>query len=193
MPSGKASGKHSRQLLFSEAIAQPKVMAAQQTLSRSATVPAEPRTLDAIDRILQENTAVGRCLETIDLKITELSASSASIRSDIACFSEKVADLDQRLTTVEDHIRMLPEHDAELHTLLEKIADLEDRSHRDNVRFFGIPEKSEGTYIKTFLQSLLPELTGLTFSPPLEFQRVGPPRSISSGAAPPDHCVFPPA
>ncbi|KAJ1141325.1 hypothetical protein NDU88_007658 [Pleurodeles waltl] len=116
-------------------------MAAQQTLSSPATVPAEPQTLDASDRILQEITVVGQCLEAMDLKITELYAVSASIRSDRACFSEKVADLDQRLTTVEDHIGMLPEHDAELQTLREKITDLEDRSCRDNVRFFGIPEK----------------------------------------------------
>ncbi|KAJ1182522.1 hypothetical protein NDU88_007710 [Pleurodeles waltl] len=120
----------------------------------------------------------------MDLKITELSATSASIRMDIACFSEKVADLDQRLSTVEDHIGMLPGHDAELLSLRGKITDLEDRSRRDNVRFFGIPEKKEGIDINLFLKSLLPELTGLTFSPPLEFQRVhrvGPPRSISSG------------
>ncbi|KAJ1171749.1 hypothetical protein NDU88_003607 [Pleurodeles waltl] len=105
-------------------------------------------------------------------------------RLDIACFSEKVADLDQRLTTVEDHNGMLPVHDAELQTLREKITDLEDWSHRDNVQFFCISEKREGTDIKIFHQSLLPELTRLTFSPPLEFQRihrVSPPRYISSG------------
>ncbi|KAJ1165165.1 hypothetical protein NDU88_005594 [Pleurodeles waltl] len=38
-------------------------------------------------------------------------------RLDIACFSEKVAGLDQCLTTVEVHIGMLPERDAELQTL----------------------------------------------------------------------------
>ncbi|KAJ1119389.1 hypothetical protein NDU88_007575 [Pleurodeles waltl] len=140
--------------------------------------------MDATDRILQEITVVGRCLEAMDLKITDLSAASVSIRTNIACFSEKVVDLDQRLTNVEDHIGMLPEHDAELQTLREKLTDLEDRRQRDSVHFFGIPEKKEGTKIKAFLQSLLPKLTVLTFSPPLEFQRVhriSPPCSISSG------------
>ncbi|KAJ1082144.1 hypothetical protein NDU88_002314 [Pleurodeles waltl] len=117
MPCGKPSVKHSNQLLFSETIAQPKAMAAQQTLSSPTTVPADHRPLDATDRILQEITAVGRRLEAMDLKIMDLSTASASIRTDIACFSEKVADLDQRLTNVEDHIGMLPEHDAELRTL----------------------------------------------------------------------------
>ncbi|KAJ1109767.1 hypothetical protein NDU88_007126 [Pleurodeles waltl] len=140
--------------------------------------------MDATDQILQEITAVERRLEAMDLKIADLSAASVSIRTDRACFSEKVADLDQHLTKVEDHVGTLPEHDAELRSLRERLTDLEDRSRRDNVRFFGIPERKEGTDIKAFLQSLLPELTGLTFSPPLKFQRVhriGPPRSISSG------------
>ncbi|KAJ1137386.1 hypothetical protein NDU88_003795 [Pleurodeles waltl] len=117
MPSGKSSGKHSRQLLFSEAIAQPKVMADQQTLSSPSTVLDDPRAMDATDRILQEITAVGRRLKAMDLKITDLSADSISIRTDIACFSEKVADLDKHLTKVEDHVGTLPEHDAELRSL----------------------------------------------------------------------------
>ncbi|KAJ1195239.1 hypothetical protein NDU88_004520 [Pleurodeles waltl] len=120
----------------------------------------------------------------MDLKISDLSTASASIRTDIACFCEKVTELDKRLTTVEKHVAMLPEHDAELRTLRAKITDLEDRSRRDNVHFFGIPEHKEGTDIKAFLKSLLPKLTGLDFSPPLEFQRghrVGPLHKAPSG------------
>ncbi|KAJ1120006.1 hypothetical protein NDU88_008189 [Pleurodeles waltl] len=44
----------------------------------------------------------------MDLKILDLSAASASIRTDIACFCEKVMDLDQRLMTVEEHVAMMP-------------------------------------------------------------------------------------
>ncbi|KAJ1186990.1 hypothetical protein NDU88_003769 [Pleurodeles waltl] len=124
-------------------------------------MPADPRAVDATDRILQEITAVGQRLEAMDLKISDLSMASVSIRTDIACFREKVTDLDQHLTTVEEHVEMVPEHDAELRTIQAKITDLEDRSWRDNVRFFGIPEHKEGTDIKAFLKSLLPELTGL--------------------------------
>ncbi|KAJ1171807.1 hypothetical protein NDU88_003665 [Pleurodeles waltl] len=159
-------------------------MAAQQTLPSQAIVPDDPRTLDATHRIVQEIIAVGQRLEMMDLKITNLSAASASIRTDIACFSEKVADLDQCPTNVEAHIGMLPGNDVELQSLREMLTDLEDRRRRDNVRFFGISEIKEGADIKAFLQCMLPELTGMTFSPPLEFQRehrVGPPRSISSG------------
>ncbi|KAJ1141595.1 hypothetical protein NDU88_007923 [Pleurodeles waltl] len=136
-------------------------MATKPALSSPVTLPADPRAVDATDRLLQEITAVGRRLEVMDLKISDLSTDSASIRTDIACFCEKVMDLDQSLTTVEEHVVMVPEHDAELQTLRAQITDLEDRSRRDNVRFFGIPEHKEGTDIKAFLKSLLPELTGL--------------------------------
>ncbi|KAJ1213290.1 hypothetical protein NDU88_000928 [Pleurodeles waltl] len=146
-------------------------MATQPALSSPLTLPADPRAVDTTDRILQEITVVGRRLKGMDLKISDLSTASASFRTDIACFREKVMDLDQRLTTVEKHVTMVPEHDAELQTPRAKITDLEDRSRRDNVCFFGILEHKEGTDIKVFLESLLPELTGLVFSPPLEFQR----------------------
>ncbi|KAJ1200045.1 hypothetical protein NDU88_003874 [Pleurodeles waltl] len=152
MPSGKSSGKHSLQLLFSEAIAQPKFMAAQLALSGPVTSPAEPRAVDATDRILQETTAVGRRLEAMDLKISDLTT--------------------------------LLEQDAELRSLRAKITDLEDRSWRDNVHFLSIPEHKEGSDIKAFLKSVLPELTGLVFSLPLAFQRVhriGPLHKATSG------------
>ncbi|KAJ1113682.1 hypothetical protein NDU88_001924 [Pleurodeles waltl] len=138
-------------------------MATQPTPSIPTTITPHPRAVDATDRILQEITAVGRILEAMDLKIPDLSTASASMRMDIACFSERVADLDQRLTTVEEHVGMVQEHDAEWLTLRAKLMDLEYRSRRDNVCFFGIPEHKEGTNIKAFLKNLLPELTRLTF------------------------------
>ncbi|KAJ1195735.1 hypothetical protein NDU88_005003 [Pleurodeles waltl] len=159
-------------------------MAAQPTPSSPTTVLADPQAVDATEGILQEIIAAGRHQEAMDIKITDLSAASASIRTDIACFSEKVQDMDQHLTTVEEHNGMVPEHDAELRVLRAKLTDLEDRSRRDNIHFFGILERKEGTNIKAFLKSLLPELTGLTFSPQLDFQRlhrIGPPNSVSSG------------
>ncbi|KAJ1137695.1 hypothetical protein NDU88_004093 [Pleurodeles waltl] len=117
MPSGKSSGKHSYQLHFSEAIAQLKIMATQPTPSSPTTVPAVPRAVDGTDCMLQEITVVGGCLEAKDIKISDLSPAFASIRTDIACFSEEVADLDQCLTTVEEHVRIVPEHDTELRIL----------------------------------------------------------------------------
>ncbi|KAJ1087902.1 hypothetical protein NDU88_001061 [Pleurodeles waltl] len=164
--------KHSRQLLFSEAIAQPKTMVAQTAPPGPTPSPADPSALEATDRILQEIASVGRHLEAMDLKITDLTLASSSIRADIAGFRETANALDQCLTAVEDQVAVLPDQEEELRFLRAKINDLEDRSRRDNVRFFGIPEQKEGSDIKAFLRSLLSDLFGIEFSPPPEFQRV---------------------
>ncbi|KAJ1188567.1 hypothetical protein NDU88_005328 [Pleurodeles waltl] len=132
---------------------------------------------EAADHILQEIAAVGCRLETLDSRISELTVASSSIRADIAGFRETVHNLDQRLTIVEDHVEVLPGQEAELRSLRAKVIDLEDRSRRDNIRLFGILEHKEGSDVKTFSKNLLPELTGLEYSPPLEFQRahrIGP-------------------
>ncbi|KAJ1188615.1 hypothetical protein NDU88_005374 [Pleurodeles waltl] len=79
---------------------------------------------------------------------------------------------------------MLPEQDTELRTLWEKITDLEDSSRRKYVSFFSILEHKEGSDIKAFLKIFFPELMGLDFSPPLEFQRahrIGPLHEATSG------------
>ncbi|KAJ1201654.1 hypothetical protein NDU88_005460 [Pleurodeles waltl] len=120
----------------------------------------------------------------MDSKISDLATTSTSIRSDIACFQVTVTDLDHHLTTVGDCLAMLLEQDTELQFLRAKITDLEDRSQRDNVHFFGMSELKEGSDVKAFLKDFLPERTGLTFSPPLEFQRaprIGPPHKANLG------------
>ncbi|KAJ1169045.1 hypothetical protein NDU88_000952 [Pleurodeles waltl] len=86
-------------------------------------------------------------------------------------FRKTATDLDRCLSIVEDQVAVLPNQETELRSLRAKVTDLEDRSRRDNVRFFGIPEYKEGSDIKTFLKNILPKITGLVFSPPLEFQR----------------------
>ncbi|KAJ1212991.1 hypothetical protein NDU88_000630 [Pleurodeles waltl] len=149
MPDGKSSGKHPRNLLFSEALAQPKVMSTQGTASTSPP-------LEATDRILQEIAAVGCHLETMDARISDLTIASSSIRADIADFRETVHNLDQRLTSMEEHVAALSGQDAELRSLRTKVTDLEDRSRRDNICLFGIPEHKEGSDIKSFLKTLLP-------------------------------------
>ncbi|KAJ1171725.1 hypothetical protein NDU88_003583 [Pleurodeles waltl] len=159
-------------------------MAAQAIPPCSTTPPADLCSADASDRILQEITAVGRRLEAMDFKILDLSVASTSIRAKIAHFQVTVTDLDQRLTTVEDHIAAMPVQDMEIQFLLAKITDLEDRSRRDNVCFFGIAEHKEGSDVKAFLKNFLPELTGLDFSLPLEFRRahrIGPLHKATSG------------
>ncbi|KAJ1188912.1 hypothetical protein NDU88_005668 [Pleurodeles waltl] len=92
--------------------------------------PADPSALEATDRILQQIASVGRRLEAMDLKITDLTVASSSIRADIAGFRETANALDQRLTTVEDQVAALPDQEAELRSLRAKITNLEDKSPR---------------------------------------------------------------
>ncbi|KAJ1110481.1 hypothetical protein NDU88_007832 [Pleurodeles waltl] len=117
MPNGKSSGKHSCQLLFSEAIAQPKTMVAQTAPPCPTPSPADPSALEVTDRILQDIASVGRRLEAMDLKITDLTVASSSIRADIAGFRETANAFDQCLTAVEDQVAVLPDQEAELRSL----------------------------------------------------------------------------
>ncbi|KAJ1192597.1 hypothetical protein NDU88_001904 [Pleurodeles waltl] len=73
--------------------------------------------------------------------------------------------------TLEAQVATVQDRDQDLLYLRSKITDLEDRSRRDNIRLFGIPENEEGPDVQAFLGSILPKLTSLTFHPPLEFQR----------------------
>ncbi|KAJ1154255.1 hypothetical protein NDU88_007009 [Pleurodeles waltl] len=69
----------------------------------------DSRSYAAMDRILQEIAVVGRRLEAVDSKITDLSMASTSIRANIASFQDRVTDLDHRLTNVEGQLATLPE------------------------------------------------------------------------------------
>ncbi|KAJ1209246.1 hypothetical protein NDU88_004624 [Pleurodeles waltl] len=145
---GKSSGKSTRQLLFSEAVLQTRPMSsAPLTVDHSPTVtPENPYPDTAMERILQELSAVGCRLEAMNSKITDFK----SIRADIAGFQDKVTDLDHRLHTVENKVAALPDHEQELQYLHNKLTDLADQSRRDNVRFFGLREKTEGADISFF-------------------------------------------
>ncbi|KAJ1115764.1 hypothetical protein NDU88_003986 [Pleurodeles waltl] len=107
----------------------------------------------------------------MDSTITSFTAETKSMRLDLAGFQSRVTGLEQRVTTMEDHINTAQNRDQEPLYLRSKLIDLEERSRRDNVRFFGFTEHIEGTNIQSFLRYALPKLTDLTFNPPLEFQR----------------------
>ncbi|KAJ1214837.1 hypothetical protein NDU88_002448 [Pleurodeles waltl] len=115
----------------------------------------------------------------MDTSISSLTLETKSMRSDIAGFQSRETGLEHRMGTLETQVATSQDRDQDLLYLRSKITDLEDRSRRDNIRLFGIPENEEGSDIQTFLSSTLPKLTSLTFDPPLEFQRahkVGPKR-----------------
>ncbi|KAJ1162943.1 hypothetical protein NDU88_003407 [Pleurodeles waltl] len=137
-----ASGKSTRQLLFTEVVSQTKLP------------PPFASSLEG--QILKEIIAVGHRLEVMDW-------------AEITSFHDKVGDLDHRLSSLEGRDELLSDKGQELRDLRDKITDLE--GWRDNVSFFGIPEKVEGTDLLGFLQDLLPILVVTTFLSPLEIQR----------------------
>ncbi|KAJ1100733.1 hypothetical protein NDU88_005814 [Pleurodeles waltl] len=92
-------------------------MAAQAALPLPTSSSADPPALEATDRILQEIASVGRRLKAMDLKITDLTVASSSIRADITGFRETANALDQRLTAVEDQVAALPDQETELRCL----------------------------------------------------------------------------
>ncbi|KAJ1117210.1 hypothetical protein NDU88_005410 [Pleurodeles waltl] len=174
------------QLLFLDAVSQPRPISSSTAHpdNTATEAPAGTHSDTVMGRVLQEISAVGRRLEAMDSKITDLSAVSKSIRVDIASFQAKVMDLDHRLLAVETQVASLPDNEPELQYLRHKLTDLEDRSHRDNVRFFGMPEKVD----------FIPTITGLTFYPSLEFQgahRIGPLHKQAVKRPPPYNCQFP--
>ncbi|KAJ1169734.1 hypothetical protein NDU88_001625 [Pleurodeles waltl] len=77
-------------------------------------MPTDPPALEATERILQEIASVGRRLEAMDLKITDLTITSSSICADIASFKDIADALDQCLTAVEDQMAALPDQETEL-------------------------------------------------------------------------------
>ncbi|KAJ1180273.1 hypothetical protein NDU88_005495 [Pleurodeles waltl] len=174
MPSGKPSGNLLENLLFMEALLHtlPMTTTKGHSASRQADDPAG-LALDTIkDRIIQEITAVGRRLEGMDSNISALTAETKSARMDIVGFPNRVMKLEHRILVAEDHLNTLPERNQKRLFLQSKVIDLEDRSCRDNVCFFGLPERVEESEIKGFLKTTLPALAGLTFELLLEFQRV---------------------
>ncbi|KAJ1120854.1 hypothetical protein NDU88_009003 [Pleurodeles waltl] len=90
-------------------------------------------------------------LEAMNSKIMSLSADSKSIQAGLAGFQDKVTDLDHHLHTVENKVAAFLDNGPELRFLCNKLTDLEDRSRRDNVFFFGLQKKTEGAVVKAFL------------------------------------------
>ncbi|KAJ1142607.1 hypothetical protein NDU88_008921 [Pleurodeles waltl] len=128
-------------------------------------------TYNTMERILHEITAVSRIIEGTD-SISALTAETKYISSEITGLKSKIWNLEIRLTSVEDRLNMLPDRDQELLCLRSKVIVLEDKSHRDIVHFFGFSKHLAVSDVKRFLRDILLALTGLTFEPPLELQRV---------------------
>ncbi|KAJ1130605.1 hypothetical protein NDU88_008956 [Pleurodeles waltl] len=73
---------------------------------------------------------------------------------------------------IENRITTISDKDQEMLYLRNKLTDLEDRSHRDNVTFSDFRNMRKAQKIRALLNDLLSTLIDHTFPPPLEFLRV---------------------
>ncbi|KAJ1132321.1 hypothetical protein NDU88_010645 [Pleurodeles waltl] len=73
-------------------------------------------------------TCRAQLLEGMDSTISALAAETKSVHLDIAGFQSRMKGLEQRVTTMEDHLNTMPERDQELLFLRSKLIDFEDRS-----------------------------------------------------------------
>ncbi|KAJ1197912.1 hypothetical protein NDU88_001756 [Pleurodeles waltl] len=173
MPMDKPNGKVAHQLLFSVALDHPKTEPSKKPplvsdmLHTHAATQRDPTK----ERILQEITEVGKCLEVMATKISELTADSHSIHADIAGFHDRVTGLDHCLSLVGYKLNKPSNNDQELQYLRDKLKDHEDRSHRDNVHFLEFPEQVEGKDVRAFHRDALTTLTGIKFSPCWRYNR----------------------
>ncbi|KAJ1214119.1 hypothetical protein NDU88_001746 [Pleurodeles waltl] len=114
--------------------------------------------------------AVGHRLKSMDTRISALTDKTKCIHTNIASLQDRVEGVVGRLTAMEVHLNKVSDRNRELLCLQDKITDLEDWSRRDDVYFFDFLEHAEGADVKGFSKDLIPLLTGLIFTPPLELQ-----------------------
>ncbi|KAJ1119204.1 hypothetical protein NDU88_007390 [Pleurodeles waltl] len=147
MPTRKSSGKSACQLLFPEILSQQRSMTSLQVPTASGPTDSFAGTRQNIMMgcIRQEITSVGRQLEDMVSKISDLAAESRSIPTDIVRFQDRVTGMEHHLMIVENRLDAALNREEEPLYLQNKIADLEHRSRRDNVHFYSFPEWVEGT------------------------------------------------
>ncbi|KAJ1197676.1 hypothetical protein NDU88_001532 [Pleurodeles waltl] len=143
MPGYKPTGKPACQLLFLEALAQhwPVPVTTVPPMTDPPETMQSPKSDFSMECILQEITAVGRRLEDMGTKISDLAAESMSIHNDIASFQNRVTIIDHRLSLVEDKLNSSCNSDHVPQG--QNHGPRGDRDPRDNVCFFGIPERAE--------------------------------------------------
>lgn len=83
--------------------------------------------------------------------------------------TKRVGEAEQRISAVEDtntemekRVSYLEKAVASVASLRERLDDQEDRGRRNNLRIVGLPESSEGTSAKHFMEPWIPQVLGLT-------------------------------
>lgn len=107
----------------------------------------EPQLAEMLTQIQQ----VGR---DTDVKLTAIQTELATLSATLSTTRSEVKALE---TAVEANCDTLKDHSHTLRAMEAKLADLEDRNRRCNIRVIGLPERAEGSNATQFLSRSLPE------------------------------------
>ncbi|XP_068127183.1 uncharacterized protein [Hyperolius riggenbachi] len=124
--------------------------------------PSSPSSTEILEAIRQ-------CQTTLTQKIDKIEVNFGLLREDFSKIRTRITDLEQRTSNVEDSVQAhrvaIPGIQQRLTQLENRAVDAENRNRRSNLRILGIPEKSEGSDVVTFIETLLKEkLPEATFS-----------------------------
>ncbi|KAL1265745.1 hypothetical protein QQF64_003772 [Cirrhinus molitorella] len=103
-------------------------------------------------------------LTHFDAKSDSIHSSLSSISISLSTLGDQVNLLEQRVSANEDNVQACVTRvqtlDKENSYLIDKVDELENRSRRNNLRFVGVKESSEGNDIAGFMSRLIPLILG---------------------------------
>ncbi|KAE8295999.1 hypothetical protein D5F01_LYC04748 [Larimichthys crocea] len=143
------------------------------------SVPSNSVILDAI-RSLKEDCAK---------QSNEMLDAINGIKAEVLSHSRRIGETEERISQAEEDLTTLQQKVGQLEGTVEilrnKIQEQEDRGRRSNLRLIGLPEKTEGSDMCSFLENWLPKVFGddLASTPVIErAHRVGQVNSGRSSA-----------
>uniref|UniRef100_A0A8C5WKG5 Uncharacterized protein n=1 Tax=Leptobrachium leishanense TaxID=445787 RepID=A0A8C5WKG5_9ANUR len=137
----------------------------QLDLSQSALSTSPPSDISRQDSrvCLADISAVLSPL--LDEKLGRLSSTIESVLSQLTSQAQRLTEVEERVSTLEDDVNPLKAQvDAQqsvIHTLTEKLDDLENQSRRNNLRVVGLPETVRGRALQDWVSNWLPTQLGL--------------------------------
>lgn len=117
-------------------------------------------------------------LDTLLEEIRSLKPFMEDASAKLQFLTDKWSQLDERMVVVEQSVSSVQETNSKVHVLQSQVSslrkqveDLENRSRRNNLRIYGLPENSEGSDPISFFRSFLPKLLNMPTDSVLNIQR----------------------
>ncbi|KAK7918730.1 hypothetical protein WMY93_010014 [Mugilogobius chulae] len=154
-----------------------KLRSATQNQAQLSMLAEEEATATATDAVCSAGTPSEDLVKIYDMlaKILEETSDLKEIRRSVTSVDEKLSCLVSRINTVEERVSKLEDEQAsmkanpaatqtDIQAMINRLAILEDRARRKNLRFVGIPEGSEKGDMIAFLNNFV--ATALDLHPP---------------------------